>query len=203
MRVTSRIRLVASIAAAVCGMAGCGGPMSSPVAPVRASEDTTLGAGDVFDVRVFGETDLTGSYRVAQDGTMDFPLVGRIRVVGLEPTVVAEHVASALRDGRFLVAPQVSVFVREYNSKRVSVMGAVSHPGSFPMSSGLTVIQVIGTAGGFTAIANRNATVVTRRTGGHLQRYAVPAARIVEGQTDDFPLEAGDIVYVPENPFPM
>lgn len=180
--------------------AGCGG--SAPaVVPPPSENDTTLGAGDVFDIRVYGEEELTNTYRVAEDGTIDYPLVGRIEVAGLEPPMVARVVAERLREGQYLVNPQVSVFVKEYNSKRISVIGAVQRPGTFPMTSGLTAVQAISLAGGFTSIASRNDTVLTRRIDGELHRFRVPAEDITEGRADDVLVQAGDIIYVPERVF--
>lgn len=164
-------------------------------------DDTTLGAGDVFEVRVYGQEDLSASYRVAQDGSIDFPLVGRVEVGGQEPTEIADLIATRLRDGDILVAPQVSVLVQEYNSKRLSVMGAVAQSGTFPMTAGLTVVQAISAAGGFAPLANRNGTVLTRRVDGELHRYRVQVDRISRGQEQDIPVQAGDIIYVPERVF--
>lgn len=169
--------------------------------PTSGEEDTTLGASDVFDVRVFGEEDLSGTYRVAQDGTIDFPFLGRVEVAGREPYEVADLVEGRLRDDGYLVNPQVSVFVQEYNSKRISVLGAVRSPGSFPMQSGLTVVQALGLAGGFTALANRDGTVVTRRVNGESRRFSVPVDAITSGRERDFPVQAHDIIYVPERVF--
>ncbi len=181
-------------------IAACGS--SSPaVVPPPTQDDTTLGAGDVFDIRVYGEDELTNTYRVAEDGSIDYPFIGRIEVAGLEPPVVAQVVAERLREGEYLVNPQVSVFVKEYNSKRISVIGAVARPGTFPMTSGLTAVQAISLAGGFTSLAARNDTVVSRRVQGELRRYRVPAEDITEGQVDDVPVQAGDIIYVPERVF--
>ena len=164
-------------------------------------EDTTLGSGDVFDVRVYGEEELSGTYRVTEGGTIDFPFIGRAEVAGMTPTQIADLITARLREGGYLTLPQVSIFVREYNSKRVSVMGAVQEPGTFPMTSGLTTVQAISLAGGFTSLASSNSIVVTRRVGGRLQRYRVPVGDVTEGNADDFPLRAGDIIYVPERVF--
>ncbi len=182
-------------------LAACGGTARRSDAAALQGDDTTLGPGDTFDVRVYGEAELTGTYRVAQDGSIDFPLIGRVRVMGLEPTEIADALSTRLRDGRMLVQPQISVLVKEYASKRISVVGAVTRPGTFPMSSGLTVVQAISLAGGFTALASRNGTVVTRRINGQLRRYRVPVADVTEGEADDVALGAGDIIYVPERVF--
>jgi polysaccharide export outer membrane protein len=185
----------------VPGALGCGPSARAPRPATAGENDTRLGVDDVFDVRVFGEEELSGQYRVAQDGSIDFPLIGRVQVLGREPFEVADAIEVALREGGFLVNPQVSVFVREYNSKRISVLGAVENPGNFEMRAGLTVVQAIGLAGGFTALANRDGTTVTRRVEGRLRRFSVRIDDIMRGEEDDFPLQAQDIVYVPERIF--
>lgn len=185
-------------AAVLVGCGGRGGRMGSPPALVQ---DTTLGAGDVFEVRVYGEDDLSTEYRVSQDGSIDFPFVGRVSVAGLEPTEVSDLLETKLREGAYLNSPQISILVREYNSKRISVVGAIARPGNFPITAGMTVVEAIGLAGGFSALANQDDTVVTRREAGSLKRYRVPVGEITKGRSPDFPLQAGDIVYVPERLF--
>jgi len=180
---------------------GCAGGARPLRPPGTSGNDSSLGAGDVFDIRVFGEQELSASYRVSEDGTIDFPLIGRIQVAGLEPPQTADLLRDRLRDGHFLHDPQVSVFVREYNSKRVSVMGAVARPGTFPMSSGLTVVQAISLAGGFTPLAMRSGPTITRRENGRARSFRVPVDDIVQGAAEDVLLQAGDIVYVPERVF--
>lgn len=183
-------------------MLGACRPSAQVVVPDGlGGNDTTLGAGDVFEVRVYGQEDLSASYRVAQDGSIDFPLVGRVEVGGHEPTEIADLIATRLREGDILVSPSVSVLVQEYNSKRLSVMGAVAQSGTFPMTAGLTVVQAISAAGGFSPLANRNGTVLTRRVDGELQRYQIQVNRISRGQEQDIPVQAGDIIYVPERVF--
>ena len=202
-----RARLPVSVRASlVCclfvvfGLA-CGSDAVSPTMPVTLNEDTTLGAGDVFEVRVYGEEGLSGNFRVAADGTIDFPFVGRTRAAGLEPGQVADGLRTGLVERGILVNPQVSVMVTEYNSKRISVMGAVTSAGTFPITSGLTVVQAISLAGGFTPLANKNGTVVTRLVDGQPQQFVVPVESIARGRGSDIPLRAGDIVFVPERVF--
>ncbi|MFN7699036.1 MAG: polysaccharide biosynthesis/export family protein [Deltaproteobacteria bacterium] len=165
------------------------------------AEDTVVGPGDVFDVRVYDEENLSAEYRVENDGTIDFPLVGRIEVAGLVPTVIAERIRDRLRDGQFLIAPHVSVRVQEYNSRRVSVIGAVREPGSYPIRSRMGVVEAVSLAGGFTALANRDATLLTRRIEGELRTFSIPVDRISSGQEPDVTVRAGDILHVPERLF--
>jgi protein involved in polysaccharide export with SLBB domain len=173
----------------------------TPTAPSVGTDDTSLGAGDTFEIRVYGEKELSGKYSVESDGTVDFPLIGRVTVDGLEPAQVSDEIEIRLKDSEILKSPQVSVLVTNYGSKRISVMGAVSKPGSFPMASGLTVVQAIVLAGGFTSLADRNATLVTRRQKGKTNRFRVAVERVAEGRADDFALQAGDIIYIPERLF--
>jgi polysaccharide export outer membrane protein len=165
-----------------------------------AANDDTLGADDVFEVRVFEEEELTGTYRVAYDGTIDFPLVGRVAVAGLTPPQVGELLVARLRDGQFLLRPQVSVLVKEYNSRRISIFGQVQRPGTFPFQDSMDIVHAITLSGGFTPLADENATTVTRRRGTRERRFRIPVQSIGQGQADNFYLEPGDTVYVPENP---
>lgn len=182
------------------GVGACGAPAHTPQVPRAPANDDTLGADDVFEVRVFGEDDLTGAYRVAYDGTIDFPLVGRLAVAGRTPPQVAELLASRLREGQFLLHPQVSVLVKEYNSRRISVFGQVQRPGTFPFQDSMDIVHAITLAGGFTQLADENATTVTRRRGDRERRFRIPVRAIGQGRAASFYLEPGDTVYVPENP---
>ena len=173
-------------------------PLDETAAP---EEDTTLGQGDVFEVRVFGHDDLTGKFRVGTDGTIQFPFLGVVHAGGKEPELLARDIAVALREGGYLREPQVTVLVEQTNSKRISVLGAVAKPGTLAMVPGMTVIQAISQAGGFAALADKDGTVVTRRVDGKLERFRVPVSEISRGKQEDFQLRTGDIVFVPERIF--
>ena len=182
-------------------LAACGPPPVTPDAPPIVPDETSLGVGDVFDLRVYGEEELSGTFRVANNGLVQFPFIGEVEIEGLEPEAVAQAVATRLQDGGFIREPQVTVFVQEYNSKQVSVVGEVRRPGTFPMTTGLTVVQALSLAGGTTGIADTSRVVVTRRVDDELQRYTVPVEAVTEGRAADFPLRAGDIVYVRQRVF--
>jgi len=196
---------ISTRSASVCLLVGaalaCGGPATAPRPTEPVTSDTRLGVGDLFEVRVFREDDLSSEFRVAPDGTIDFPLIGRVNVVGLQPSEVADRISEGLRQGKFLREPQVSVLVREYNSKRISVVGAVERPGTFPVAPGMTVVQAISQAGGFTPLASRNDVVVTRQVDGELQRYPVAVDAVAEGRQSDILVVPGDIIYIRERVF--
>ncbi|MGB9341499.1 MAG: SLBB domain-containing protein, partial [Polyangiales bacterium] len=124
-----------------------------------------------------------------------------VQVAGLEPSAVAQKLQSELVERDFLRAPHVSVYVEQYSSKRVSVVGAVANPGTFPLEPGMTVVQAISMAGGFSSLADRDATMLTRRIDEEIIRYRVPVDRVTKGQAADIEVAAGDIIFVPERMF--
>lgn len=189
--------LFLGVVAAACSKRG----IQATEVPPPATDDTTLGPGDAFSVRVFGEEALSGDHQVAPDGTINFPLLGAVDVAGLEPTEVADKLQNELRDRDLLRDPHISVYVEEYASKRISVVGAVANPGAFSLEPGMTVVQAISMAGGFSSLANRDGTVVTRRVGDKTVRYRVPVERVTRGQAKDIEVAAGDIIFVPERLF--
>jgi len=174
-----------------------GGP--APRAVTQPVVHSVLGSGDVFEVRVFQEADLSGSYRVDETGNIDFPLIGRVMVVGRLPSEVAEDLRSRLRF--FVRSPQVSLFVRETNSRRVIVYGQVQHPGTFPYTQPMTVSQAISLAGGFATMAARDKVRVLRIEGERQSVIDVNVRSIVEGKDPNQYLFPGDEVYVPDRLF--
>lgn len=182
-------------------LVGCGPGGIHTRPPVQDTDDTTLGPGDEFEVRVHGEEDLTDEYRVGRDGSIDFPYLGKVVVRDLEPFQAADVLENRLREAGILVTPQVSLHVTAYNSKRVTISGAVRSPGNFPITPGLTAVQAINLAGGTTELANRDQTIIRRRVEGRLRRYVVPVDAITRGDEEEFPIRAGDVVFVPERPF--
>jgi polysaccharide export outer membrane protein len=137
-------------------------------------------------------------YRVSSAGGITFPLVGQVSVEGMSSTDAAAELQRLL-GARYLRDPQVSIFIREYNSKKVSVFGEVTKPGIFQFEDGMTVIQAVSQAGGFTAVAAKDSTNVTRLIDGAEQKYPVPVEAIAQGKAKNFFLQPGDIVYVPRS----
>jgi polysaccharide export outer membrane protein len=190
-----------SILLTTLAMVACGHNNSELAEAARPADAplpaTDLGPGDVFEVRVWGEEDLSGTYRVASDGSIDFPLVRRVEVQGKTASQVSDLLTEGLR--RFIKDPSVSVFVKEYQSKKVFVYGKVQRAGTFPFEQGMNIIQAITLAGGFGPMANQDTAFVTRIVEGQEQRIKVSVKDIGEGKTPNFQLEPGDIVYVEES----
>ncbi len=197
--VAVRALLVLVLAAA---LVGCGGASSNAHLNLPPPvESTSVGAGDVFHLEIVGEKDLPEEYQVASDGTVDLPYIHRVKVSGLEPQQIAALVRKKLMEQKILTDPSVVVSVKEYNSKRVTVLGQVQKPGSFPFSSGLTLIQAISQAGGFNSIANKDKVNLTRKTSNGAKTVMVSVDAITGGRSPDILLQAGDQIYVRERIF--
>lgn len=159
---------------------------------------TAVGPGDVFEVRVHQHADLTGIYRVSPEGDIDFPLIGRTAVKGLSPSQIAATIQERLQDG-FLRHPYVSVHIKEFNSKKVFVLGQVHKPGTFTFEEGMNIVQAIALAGGFSPLAEKNYAIVRRVDNGVEKRIPVPVEKIItDKDAKNFLLKPGDIIFVPE-----
>jgi polysaccharide export outer membrane protein len=181
---------------------GCGPKVdNSRVKLSQPVESTTLGPGDLFTLEVVGEKDLPKDYQVASDGTVDFPYVHRMEVQGLEPQELARTVRERLIELRILTDPSVIVSVKEYNSKRVTVLGEVKKPGSFALRPGMTLVQAISDAGGLSAIANGDRVNLTRKEKGSASTVVLSFDSITSGKSPDIPLQAGDQIFVNERVF--
>ncbi len=197
-------RPLLSIVAAALALASCT-RRSATAMPVGGESAvqvgaSTLGAGDVIEVRVYRELELSGVYQVGAEGDVVFPLCQRVVVAGLTPNAAADKFRDCLAAG-FMRDPQVTVLVREYNSKKVFVFGEVQKPGTFPYQDGMSIVQAITIAGGFTKTAAQNSTSVTRRVRGQEVKVKVNVQDIALGKAPNFTIEPGDIVYVPESLF--
>jgi protein involved in polysaccharide export with SLBB domain len=192
------------ILALVAG-AGCVSTPTTGSTPIEVENATVqspagrrfvLGEGDVIEVKVFREPDLGGVYQVTREG-LEFPLIGQVAVMGKEAFEVGEEIRKRLADG-FLKQPQVTVLIKEHNSRKIHVLGQVSKPGSFIFESGMSVIQAVTNAGGFNPLAATNRVLVTRVIEGNEKKFVVPVGDIGRGNAPNFMLEPGDIVFVPE-----
>ena len=149
-----------------------------------------LGVGDAVRVTVFQQPDLTTEARVNEQGSISMPLIGQVKVAGLGQQEAASHIASKLKEGKFLKHPQVAVAVTTLRSRQVSVLGLVARPGRYALddtSSNLT--DVIAAAGGIAAGGSEEVTVM--RSGKPLK---------VQLLAKSFALQNGDTVQVERAP---
>lgn len=159
-----------------------------------------LGANDKFELRVFHEPELSGTFTASAEGTINYPYIGRVTVIGKTCAQLEEEIAQGLRQG-YLADPHVSCSILEYNSKRIYIFGQVKNPGAYPYRSSITVIEAIALAGGFAERADENRTNLSRSVNGVDLQVRVPVQEIVESRQKNLRLLPGDIISVPQNPW--
>lgn len=170
---------------------------------VRAKTDYHISSADLISVTVYQDAEMSRKVRVNANGTISLPLVGEVKVGGM--TLIDAQAAIEGKLGKFLVRPQVSLFIEDYGNKTIFVMGEVAKPGSYPIptESRMTVLEAISTAGGFTPVAAQDRARVLRNVNGASVTYTINTKDITQqGQKDkDMVLEPNDIIYVPQSFF--
>ena len=172
----------------------------SSVAREGTVAEDRIGVEDVFEVRVYGEPELSGSYRVAIDGSIDYPLAGRLSVAGLRSGEIQKLLVTKLKDG-FLKDPQVTVTIKERNSQKISVLGQVARPGQVVYYPNMTIVDAIASAGGFTGVAAKNSVNLRREIDGKIEMRVFPVADISEGRSPNVMVLPGDVLVVDERVF--
>jgi len=203
-RIARTVRWVGFVSLSSVMLASCarGAPPANTPSSDMADPipDDQVGVDDMFDVRVYGEPDMSGSYRVATDGTIDFPLAGRIAVAGLRTGEIQARLTERLKEG-YLKNPQITVLMKEWNSRKISVLGQVQHPGSVAYHPHMTIVDAIAQAGGFTGIAAKNSVSLRREAGGKVESRIYRVADITEGRSSNVMVLPGDVLVVEERMF--
>lgn len=198
---------LAVLAALTLGVA-CGDPPPSNY-PTQAFylEDSGLGADDQLEITVYlggGSSkieDISKVYPVSADGALSFPMIGTVRASGRTAQDVETEIRTRLADG-YIVDPNVTVQVKEYRSKKISIFGEVRKPGTLAWRPSMTINEAVSDAAGFTAMAKPNAAVVTRRIGeGATEKFTVPIEKIANNAAPQFFMRPGDSIYVPKRLF--
>ncbi len=153
-----------------------------------------IGPFDVLDVSVFKVPDLSKTVQVSDAGTVNLPLVGEVVAGGRTAREVEQDLTKTLGD-KYLQKPQVSVLIKEYNSQRVTVEGAVKKPGVFPIQGRLTLLQALATAQGLDPNAD-SAVLIFREQDGKRSAARFDLSEVRGGGVADPQLQAGDVVVV-------
>lgn len=163
-------------------------------ANARGNVAYRVGAADVLEISVFKVPELSKSVQVSDNGTITLALVGEVPVIGRTAQEIEKDLTKAL-GAKYLQNPQVSVFVKEYNSQRVTVEGSVRTPGLYPIRGRSTLLQMLAACGGLTEIAD-SSVVVFRQVGGKRSAAKFDVNEIRSGDAPDPELQPGDVVVV-------
>jgi polysaccharide export outer membrane protein len=171
----------------------------SKTAPIPATTDPAyiIGPEDVLDINVWKEPDVSRLVPVRPDGRISLPLINDVQAAGLSPEQLAGTVTERLR--KYVNEPQVTVIVTAINSQRVFIVGEVLRAGAFPMLPGMTIMQALSSAGGFTPFANvKKIHVVRLRDGKHVELpFNYREALKGDKPEQNIKLEPGDTIIVP------
>lgn len=165
---------------------------------VPPPEDYQISPLDVIEVSVFQVDELTRTVQVNNNGLISMPLLGPVKAGGKTTTELASHIAKKLGE-KYLESPQVSVFVKEYTSQRVTVDGAVKKPGIFATTGRLSLLQALALAEGLNEVADPGGVLVFRTVDNKRMAARFDLTDIRQGKADDPLLKAGDVVMVDES----
>jgi polysaccharide biosynthesis/export protein len=162
-----------------------------------ADPNYVIGAQDVLDISVWKEPDVSRVVPVRPDGKISLPLLNDVQAAGLTPVQLAAQVTESLK--KYVTNPQVTVIVTTINSQRVYILGEVTRPGAFPLIPGMSVLQALSSAGGFTQFAKVKSIFVRRIENGKESKYPFNYKEVISGKKaeQDILLKAGDTIVVP------
>jgi protein involved in polysaccharide export with SLBB domain len=181
---------------------GCGRNYPPPPKLPDPIVNQQVGPGDVLEVFVVGEDKLPKEFEVSPDGTLDFPFTKPLKVAGLEPRQIASGLRDGLIEAKYLVSPQVQVKVKQYNSKKIQIIGQIAKPGPLPYQDGMTLVQAISAAGWFTPLADTNNVQIIRNVPPNKTVNAIVSVdAITDNARADIKLQQGDTIKVNQRLF--
>lgn len=161
------------------------------------SKSYKIGPHDVLEITVFQAPELSKTIQVSEAGSLNFPLIGEVEASGRSAREVEQELRKRLQ-AKYLQNPQVSVYVKDHFSQRVTLEGNAKKPGVYPIAGGLTLLQLIAQAGGFDETASKTVMLFRQVDGKRFAaQYDVSAIR--NGNAEDIQLQAGDVVIIPSS----
>lgn len=166
-----------------------------------ANNEYQMGTGDVLRITVYGQPDLTTEARIGEGGSITFPLIGEVKLMGHTPSQGEVEIARRLRKGGYILDPSVNLNVVQYRSQQVSVLGRVNRPGKYVLEKISRVTDALALAGGVVMDGADTITLVRERDGRTEYRdIDVVALFKSGGETSNELVKDGDIINVPRQP---
>ena len=190
------IRSFFLLAAVVSLFTGLGESTSEAQAP-QESPSYLIGPNDILSIYVWKEPELTREVTVMPDGRITFPLAGEIVAQGQTVTQLKKTITQKME--KYVTAPEVTVIVKESRSQMIYTIGKVSRPGPYPLTSGMTILQALSIAGGFTEWADQKNILIVRRQAGKEVQIPFNYKQFTSGENLDknILLQPGDTIVVP------
>jgi len=178
------------------------GPAQEVVPPQAGREvlsnEYVIGPRDLLEIKVFELPELNQTVRVSEDGSITIPLLNRVIVGGMPKDAVERRLAQLLEE-KYVKNPQVSVFIREYQSRMVAVIGAVENPGMYELVGRQNLLQMISKAGGIKENASSQLFVLREAESGESGSIAIDLEDLLANgnQKLNIPLQPGDVINIP------
>jgi polysaccharide export outer membrane protein len=171
----------------------------NPSTAVTIDANYRISPNDLMEFDVFGVPDMKRDVRVNASGELSLPLIGQVPVAGLT-SQAAEQLIATRYEEKYLRDPQVSLFIKEFTTRRVAIEGAVLRPGVYPMTGQLTLLRALALSGGFAPYADINQIVVYRNgAGGAREQFAYDLDKVRAGQVMDPDIRSDDVIVVQRN----
>jgi len=156
-----------------------------------------IGPQDVLDISVWKEPELSRTVPVRPDGRISLPLLRDVQAAGLTPSQLAAHITQGLT--QFIAGPDVTVIVTTTNSQRIYIVGEMMRPGTYPLLPGMTVLQALSNAGGFTQFASTKNIYVLRQENEKHVKFPFNFKEVIKGKRTEqnISLKTGDTIIVP------
>lgn len=161
-------------------------------------ESLLIGPGDLLHVTVLREPELEQQVRVLDSGEVNLPLIGDVHVAGLDPAQAAAMIEAKYLVGNYLKHPSVSVFVEEFATEPVSVLGQVKKPGTYRIMTPRTLLDLLAMAGGLTPIADRHIMVERAPGAKHREEQVFLSNRSSDALMANVMIDPGDTILVPK-----
>lgn len=163
------------------------------------SQDYILGEGDVLTISVYDQPDLKSIVRISGDGMITLPLIGQVRAAGMTVGLLSKNIETLLADG-YLVKPQVTIFIEEFRSLKVTILGGVRAPGLYELKGQTSLLELISKAGGLAETAGAEA-IIRRHDAGleEKQIINVDLQKLLEQGllSENMAIMNGDNIYIP------
>jgi len=161
----------------------------------EGATDYRIGSQDLLDISVFGVKELTHQARVNSNGMINVPLIGGVMAGGKTVPELETELGARYADG-YLQNPQVTVFVKEYTSQRVTLEGAFKKPGIYPLTGRTTLLQAVAMGEGVDEFADLEGVVLFRHIDGKRMAAAYDLAQVRRGELDDPQIYGDDVIVI-------
>lgn len=196
---TTDTTMTAKAAAAATAPAAVDPASATQPTPGTVGDDYKIASNDLLEVEVFGVKELKRSVRVNSSGFITLPLIGSIQVAGLTGSD-AEALIAIEYGKKYLQDPQISVFIKEFTTQRITIDGAVNKPGIYPLNGQITLLRALALGGGSAQLADMEQVMIFRLTPDGknvVEKYNVDKIR--KGEAQDPLLQGEDVVVVNRN----